>query len=683
MNSLLSALERASVCGLAALLLALMAQWALDGRVPAAWRVWVWRVALLQIALALLPPSALRLAVLPPRALVATPLRPPVAGLVPVPREPVSAMPAIASPREIAPPQMLMASRPAAPSHSMWAWASAYALGVGICLGWLALCFARMRRLLRGCQAVEEARIRDLLVEIARKMQVSPPRLLESRTSAPCLVGLWRPAIILPSALLTTQNPDLIVLLSHELAHLKRRDLIWNALLWPIQSLFWFHPLIWCARWFLALETESACDEMTLHLTRLAPKSYGALILNTMNNPTTPLAAGMTDGFFALKKRLTRLNRAPKRPRRGFQIAFAAALCLALGASIPLRLVARAQNQPPSAAVASKSRPPIIRTIRGRRVPMNNTPETQVGLPATLEEALGCANTTISGRVVYENGKPAAGVGVHTYCVWISQTELWGYKRNLSNHYRFPEKINKLLSGATTTRADGTYRFTGLLPQSYGIRVGGDNLGNRAPAGLLAPYRSAGVTTVAKQTRRAPDIVLRRSAQIRIRAVDQDTGAPLQSVMFRGFNLDEGQNPTAFGVEAHQKVRAMKAFPSARATDENGYCTLDLDNGKAYFFMSGGNYMGSTARDKPASRFEGLPDSFLTVQGRYKSAAWCEVKALAPPSEAKKAPRRAWKGETEFWLERGPATNFVVKLKRLRALRPDEQELLSMMKRRF
>ncbi|RYX86139.1 hypothetical protein EON83_02655 [bacterium] len=678
MSTALMSLERASLFGMAALVMALLGQLVLDGRVPAAWRVWLWRVALLQTAFALAPIAPLRLAVLPSTVLVKEVALPVSASVAPfAPPQSVSTNlsalvpPVVESPIKVASPPA-----PSAPTRPIVSDAASmllvvYALGLGLQFVVLACCFVRVRASLRACESIEEAGVRLQLQNIAGKMQVSPlPRLLNSDANSPCLVGILHPVILLPTSLIAAQNSDIEAVISHELAHLKRRDLIWNAILWLVQALLWFHPLVWVGRRFLALETESACDEMVLSSTRATPLSYGSLLLNTMNSPSMPLTAGINDSFFALKKRLSRLNQVPTRPRRAFQIVFVAALCLALGAPLPLRFVARAQSTKPS---IGQTQSPTRQYTTNRRIPQNDTPEVEVGLPATLEEARG--NATITGRVVYENGKPASGIRVDAYCRWLSQTELWGYRRNQANHYRWPDKINKLLSGTAVTRADGSYRFTGLLPQRYGIRLSGDRWGNHAPVGLLAP-RSVRVVAVARQSRRAPDTVLRPSAQIRIRALDQDSGVPLEGLRWSGFIVeDSSKQPMAWVVDARKGDRPMKGFTSEGATDENGYCTLSLDAGKAYFFLSGALHMGVPAGERPGT-WSGLPDKFITSNGLYKSEAWCEVTQLTPTSSAKQTPQRAWNGETEFQLKKGQPANFVVRLKRYKPLTPEYRALL-------
>jgi len=414
MSAVFFCFERASVFGLAALSVALGAQWLLDGRAPASWRVWLWRVALLQTTLALLPWAPVAIAVLPPsaNASLTAPVHPLTApthslraptrsaplvnGLAPSPirsapsptdslRVPTRSAPLgnqLAPSRNDSPPSQLRSAEPepSAPPFRARFWAirvalALYALGVSVQCIRLARSFRRVQRTLRACAPIEdEAQIETELRALAEKMGVSRvPRLLVLEDGAPFLVGVFRPSIVLPRALLVPESRELEAVLSHELAHQRRRDLAWNALLWAMETLFWFHPLAWMARRFLALEVESACDEMVLSSTRITPRLYAALLLGTMNTQHTPLTAGVADGFVTLRTRLLRLNRAPKRPHLPARLAFVASLCLAFGALIPFRFVARAQMVAP----VSKS------------------------------------GTTVSGTVIDSEGKPVAGATVY------------------------------------------------------------------------------------------------------------------------------------------------------------------------------------------------------------------------------------------------------------------------------
>ena len=375
-------LQRASLFGLAALAVALLLQWVLSNRVPSAWRVWIWRVALIQTALALVPLAPLSLSVLPTKAPVVAPIvEAPIVEepISPAVEAPISAMESAPS-AEVMPPLTLetpaISSAPVnesnyAPIKLSWrelaVWI--YALGIGVQLLLLARSARRVRRNLRACTPIDSA---SLSVVAARLNIANIPSLLQSDGGAPFLTGIFRPTIVLPRALMEAgrslrplpicdssskvqslekgaspaafTNAQLEAILAHELAHHKRRDLAWNAFLWALQTLLWFHPLSFIARRYHALEVESACDELTLQLTQIAPKSYGALLLNSMNKHNSPLTAGVNDGFFALKTRLKRLGQTPIQPRKRVKLLFGVALLVSFASVVPIKLTARAQS---------------------------------------------------------------------------------------------------------------------------------------------------------------------------------------------------------------------------------------------------------------------------------------------------------------------------------------------------
>ncbi len=76
---------------------------------------------------------------------------------------------------------------------------------------------------------------------------------------------LWaiggRPRLLVPSALWTKMEADeRTSLLLHELAHLKRRDHWVRWLELVVVGLYWWHPVVWCARRALHEAEEQCCD---------------------------------------------------------------------------------------------------------------------------------------------------------------------------------------------------------------------------------------------------------------------------------------------------------------------------------------------------------------------------------------------------------------------------------------
>jgi len=80
---------------------------------------------------------------------------------------------------------------------------------------------------------------------------------------SPFVCGLVQPVIILPRALLRDLGPgEASALLSHEIAHLRRHDLAWCVAWRWMQTVCWFHPLVWRAPAAHNLACEQEADRL-------------------------------------------------------------------------------------------------------------------------------------------------------------------------------------------------------------------------------------------------------------------------------------------------------------------------------------------------------------------------------------------------------------------------------------
>ena len=130
------------------------------------------------------------------------------------------------------------------------------------------------RRLIR-LRLVRDALRGASLVDLPGGLRgVSSPAILE-----PGVFGISRPILMLPAGIedhLT--QPQLEAVLAHELAHVRRRDNLTALLHMTVETLFWFHPLIWWIGARLMDERERACDEEVLRSGR-DPHVYAEGIL--------------------------------------------------------------------------------------------------------------------------------------------------------------------------------------------------------------------------------------------------------------------------------------------------------------------------------------------------------------------------------------------------------------------
>ena len=78
---------------------------------------------------------------------------------------------------------------------------------------------------------------------------------------SPFVLGVFRPRIYLPFEM---DGGVLTHVISHEKAHIQRRDHLWKPFGFLILSLHWFNPLIWLGYILLCRDIELACDEKVI-----------------------------------------------------------------------------------------------------------------------------------------------------------------------------------------------------------------------------------------------------------------------------------------------------------------------------------------------------------------------------------------------------------------------------------
>jgi beta-lactamase regulating signal transducer with metallopeptidase domain len=245
-------------------------------RATAGSRHLVWLAALVGVlALPLLSRvESLRIGILPS---VLSPSRAaqtftPAASLAPVAPAP-AAVPAVA-PTPIAPansyaprPKLAGVSTPGDVSVPVlstiaFIW-SAVALAL---IGWLIYGTISVRRIVDDARELTSPDWTMPLCEVADRLDLeTPPRLVVSdRTEMAFACRVLAPTIVLPSAAESWSDDRRRAVLFHELAHIKRHDLIGHTLGRLACALYWFHPLVWTASKNLRAESERACDDLVL-----------------------------------------------------------------------------------------------------------------------------------------------------------------------------------------------------------------------------------------------------------------------------------------------------------------------------------------------------------------------------------------------------------------------------------
>ncbi len=188
----------------------------------------------------------------------------------------------------------------------------------------LALACRNARQLRGGCRLTENKQLLKVLKRSSRLIGFStPPLVFESKgQGSPLLVGILRPAIVLPNITLSRLNAsEQRLVISHELAHVVRRDLIWSLVAAVIRAVFFFHPLAWVSERKLGLTQEMAADELAIEIQMHDPAKYASLLVSVVSKlgpvrlvPT--MSVGAVGSNNTLKQRLFAMRFMKLSPRK-------------------------------------------------------------------------------------------------------------------------------------------------------------------------------------------------------------------------------------------------------------------------------------------------------------------------------------------------------------------------------
>jgi beta-lactamase regulating signal transducer with metallopeptidase domain len=116
------------------------------------------------------------------------------------------------------------------------------------------------------------------------------PEALSIGGDCPLFVcGLWRQRLILPERLMTALEPaERRQVILHELAHVKRRDLLWGWSIEIARIVYFFHPLVYWVAYQLRLERELACDQLAMARSGHSPADYAQTLVHVVSHGSEP-----------------------------------------------------------------------------------------------------------------------------------------------------------------------------------------------------------------------------------------------------------------------------------------------------------------------------------------------------------------------------------------------------------
>jgi bla regulator protein blaR1 len=266
---------------------------------------------------------------------------------------------------------------------------------IGICCAW----FVRWRR-------VRDAVLAGSVVPLGIPVKViSSPTLLE-----PGVFGVCKPVLMLPEGIFDRLTPaHLNAVIEHELCHVRHRDNLVATIHMFVETVFWFHPLVWWIGKRMVEERERGCDEEVVGLGGEA-RVYAEAILNVCKlYVESPLACVAGLSASNLRKRIEQIMA----NQIGLRLTFAGKVVLGMAAmaavTVPIAVGmlhapavhAQAAAQPggPRFEVASiKSAAPAENFMFGvRPMPGGRISATNVTLKMLIKRAYDLQDFQISG----------------------------------------------------------------------------------------------------------------------------------------------------------------------------------------------------------------------------------------------------------------------------------------------
>ena len=116
-------------------------------------------------------------------------------------------------------------------------------------------------------------------------------------------IGVFKPLIILQE---TCPDPDLELILRHEMIHIARKDLVFKFLLEVLRCLYWFNPFTYFLSSSFEKVCEASCDEIAVRkLTKEECATYAKIVVkNTKRGSVISLGKALSDNRRNVEERV-------------------------------------------------------------------------------------------------------------------------------------------------------------------------------------------------------------------------------------------------------------------------------------------------------------------------------------------------------------------------------------------
>ena len=149
-------------------------------------------------------------------------------------------------------------------------WTNVWLFGVAIMAIYFVIAYWKLQRQLRFALPLTDNQFINGWLRrnpIRRRVKI----LVCDQINTPLTTGVFLPKIYLPKQLDFANELQLEYILSHEMHHIKRLDIVWKLFTVCALCLHWFNPLVWLMALFGNRDLELTCDAVVV-------KKYGLFV---------------------------------------------------------------------------------------------------------------------------------------------------------------------------------------------------------------------------------------------------------------------------------------------------------------------------------------------------------------------------------------------------------------------
>jgi len=183
--------------------------------------------------------------------------------------------------------------------------AGTYLTGVMLMLSRLTLGHCGGWRLRKQSEVISDRALLERFARrvVAMKLRTTPVLAHCRHVAVPTVLGVLRPAIVLPTSLVTGLSLDRIdAILMHELAHIRSWDPLVNLLQRIVEAALFFHPMVWFVSRRIRIERELCCDDVVVAM-GADPVDYASSLLDVAQSVIQTAAQPELAAVYAVGRR--------------------------------------------------------------------------------------------------------------------------------------------------------------------------------------------------------------------------------------------------------------------------------------------------------------------------------------------------------------------------------------------